>query len=53
MPMIKYTPFTGELEDFPTGLRLFQDSISRLFSEPAFGPGHPRLTSMRPRTNWS
>jgi len=41
--MIKYTPFTGESEDFPTGLRLFQDSISRLFSEPASRPWSPAV----------
>jgi HSP20 family protein len=41
--MIKYTPFTGEAEDFPTGLRLFQDSISRLFSEPASRPWSPAV----------
>jgi HSP20 family protein len=44
MPVIKYTPFaSGELEDFPTGLRLFQDSISRLFSEPASRPWSPAV----------
>ena len=43
MPVIKYTPFTGELEDFPAGLRLFQDSISRLFSEPASRPWSPAV----------
>jgi HSP20 family protein len=43
MPMIKYTPFTGEAEDFPAGLRLFQDSISRLFSEPASRPWSPAV----------
>ncbi len=43
MPVIKYSPFTGELEDFPTGLRLFQDSISRLFSEPASRPWSPAV----------
>ena len=43
MPMIKYTPFTGEAEDFPAGLRLFQDSISRLFSEPASRPLSPAV----------
>jgi HSP20 family protein len=32
MPIVKYAPFT-DAEDFPTGLRLFQDSINRLFSE--------------------
>ncbi len=43
MPMIKYPPFSGEMEDFPTGLRLFQDSISRLFSEPASRPWSPAV----------
>ncbi len=32
MPIVKYSPF-ADLEEFPTGLRLFQDSINRLFSE--------------------
>jgi len=32
MPIVKYAPF-ADIEDFPTGLRLFQDSINRLFSE--------------------
>jgi hypothetical protein len=32
MPIVKYAPF-ADTEDFPTGLRLFQDSINRLFSE--------------------
>jgi len=43
MPVIKYAPFAGELEDFPAGLRLFQDSISRLFSEPASRPWSPAV----------
>ena len=34
MPIAKYTPFL-ETEDFPTGLRLFQDTVNRLLSEPA------------------
>ncbi len=34
MPVVKYNPFSTEFEDFPTGMRLFQDSLSRLFSEP-------------------
>jgi HSP20 family protein len=41
--MIKYTPFNTELEDYPTGLRLFQDSLSRLFSEPASRPWSPAV----------
>ena len=31
MPLMKY----NELEDFPAGLRVFQDSLSRLWGEPA------------------
>ena len=33
MPLVKYSPFI-ETEDFPTGLRLFQDTVNRLLSEP-------------------
>ena len=33
MPLVKYMPL-ADTEDFPTGLRLFQDSINRLFSDP-------------------
>lgn len=43
MPMMKYTPFNTEFEDYPTGLRLFQDSLSRLFSEPASRPWSPAV----------
>lgn len=42
MPMIKYSPFHSE-EEFPAGLRLFQDSLSRLFSEPAARPWSPAV----------
>ncbi|HEY3936556.1 MAG TPA: Hsp20/alpha crystallin family protein [Bryobacteraceae bacterium] len=41
MPVIKYSPFHSDVEDFPAGLRLFQDSLSRLFSEPASRPWTP------------
>jgi HSP20 family protein len=34
MPVIKYNPLHPDFEDFPAGLRVFQDSLSRLFSEP-------------------
>ncbi len=34
MTLTRYNPFQ-ELEDFPTGLRLFHDTMNRLFSEPA------------------
>jgi HSP20 family protein len=40
MPLMRYNPFT-ETEDFPTGLRLFQDSLSRLLSEPTSRPWSP------------
>ena len=43
MPVVKYNPFSSELEDFPTGLRLFQDSLSRLLSEPAARPWSPAV----------
>lgn len=42
MPMIRYNPF-GTEEDFPAGLRVFQDSLSRLFSEPASRPWTPAV----------
>jgi HSP20 family protein len=34
MSITKHAPFATEFEDFPAGLRVFQDSLSRLFSEP-------------------
>ncbi len=44
MPVIKYTPFaTSDMEDFPAGLRLFQDSVSRLFGEPGSRPWTPAV----------
>jgi HSP20 family protein len=43
MAVIKYAPFGAELEDFPAGLRVFQDSLSRLFSEPASRPWSPAV----------
>jgi HSP20 family protein len=41
MPVMKYNPFNTETEDFPTGLRVFQDSLSRLLSEPTSRPWSP------------
>jgi HSP20 family protein len=44
MAMIQYKPFSNqELEEFPAGLRVFQDSLSRLFSEPASRPWSPAV----------
>jgi HSP20 family protein len=34
MPITKYNPF-ADTEEFPTGLRLFQDTINRLMSDQA------------------
>lgn len=31
MPIIKYNPF-ADVDDFPTGLRVFQDTINRVLS---------------------
>ena len=39
MPIMKY----NELDDFPAGLRLFQDSLSRLWGEPASRPWTPAV----------
>ena len=36
MNLMKYDP-SDVLGDFPTGIRLFQDAVSRLLSEPASG----------------
>ncbi len=43
MPMIRYNPFNAETDDFPSGLRVFQDSLSRLLSEPASRPWSPAV----------
>src|SRR5271169_5391948 len=42
MSIIKYTPYT-DLETFPAGLRAFQDSMNRLFSEPNGRPWVPAV----------
>ena len=42
MPIMRFSPST-ELEEFPVGLRLFQDSVSRLFSEPSNRPWSPAV----------
>jgi HSP20 family protein len=43
MPVIKHNPFGTELDEFPAGLRLFQDSLSRLWGEPASRPWTPAV----------
>jgi HSP20 family protein len=42
MAIARYNPF-AELEDFPTGLRLFQDSLNRVLSEPNSRPWTPAV----------
>ena len=42
MPIVKYNPFQTEFEDLP-GFRLFQDTVSRLLSEPAARPWTPSV----------
>jgi HSP20 family protein len=39
MPITKYDPFADV--DMPTGFRLFQDAVNRIFSEPAARPWAP------------
>ena len=43
MSMIKYSPFTDLEAGFPNGLRLFQDSVNRLFAEPNARPWVPAV----------
>ena len=40
MSLIKYTEFP-EFETFPAGMRMFQDTVNRLFSEPNGRPWIP------------
>jgi HSP20 family protein len=40
MSLIKYTPFS-DFEAFPAGLRVFQDTVNRLFTEPNGRPWVP------------
>jgi HSP20 family protein len=42
MSIIKYTPFT-DFETFPAGLRVFQDTVNRLFTEPNGRPWVPAV----------
>ena len=42
MSLIKYTPFT-EFEAFPAGLRVFTDTVNRLFTEPNGRPWVPAV----------
>ena len=43
MTLSKYSPFAADFEEYPAGIRLFQDSLSRLFSEPASRPWSPAV----------
>jgi HSP20 family protein len=41
MPVVRYNLL--DLEDFPTGLRMFQDTVNRLLSEPGSRPWTPAV----------
>ncbi len=41
MPVVRYNPL--DLEDFPSGLRMFQDTVNRLLSEPGSRPWTPAV----------
>ena len=41
MPLAKFDPFAEV--DFPTGVRLFQDAVNRLFTEPTTRPWAPAV----------
>jgi HSP20 family protein len=43
MPVVKYNPFSTDVDDFSAGLRLFQDSLTRLWGEPASRPWTPAV----------
>ena len=44
MAISKYNTFLGtEVDEFPAGLRVFQDSLSRLLSEPGQRPWSPAV----------
>jgi HSP20 family protein len=42
MSLIKYTPFT-DFETFPAGLKVFHDTVNRLFAEPNGRPWVPAV----------
>lgn len=42
MSLIRYTPF-NDLETFPAGLKVFQDTVNRLFTEPNGRPWVPSV----------
>ena len=42
MPLLKYNAFP-DTEDFPSGLRVFQDTVNRLLSQPTARPWAPSV----------
>ena len=42
MTVLRYHPF-ADLEDLPSGLRLFQDSVARLLGDPSSRPWTPAV----------
>jgi HSP20 family protein len=43
MTLLNYRPYNAEPDDLPSGLRLFQDSVARMFSEPNARPWSPAV----------
>ena len=41
MTVVEYRPYNADADDLPSGLRLFQDSVARMFSEPSVRPWSP------------
>ncbi|MEO8132190.1 MAG: Hsp20/alpha crystallin family protein [Bryobacteraceae bacterium] len=43
MTLVNYRPFNADSDDLPSGLRLFNDSVARMFSEPGTRPWSPSV----------
>jgi HSP20 family protein len=43
MTLLNYRPYNNDTDDLPSGLRLFQDSVARMFSEPNTRPWSPAV----------
>ena len=43
MTLLNYRPYNAEADELPSGLRLFQDSVARMFSEPGARPWSPSV----------
>src|SRR3979411_2120562 len=43
MTLLNYRPYNNNTDDLPSGFRLFQDSVARMFSEPNPRPWSPAV----------